>query len=322
MNQILVTEDKNLNQKKNKTKTKKERTSEPASINTIIRFFCITIIIFGIALSGNGAYSFSKEMHDKKTASVPVITTKTNGNEIKLTISNKVPIREIKYAWNSSKEIKVVSCNNKTEVELTINIISGNNKLNITVIDANSKSTQFVKNYIQQNDTTKPEITISNEDPKIKITVTDDTALDHIVYKYGNNEEVKISATEDSPTKIETYIDEVQSEQMTLTVQAVDKAQNFASVEQQVKGATKAKIEATPDPTDPSYIIIKVNDNDKIRMVAFTINGVDYTTDPNISLNSKDFEYKLKVEKGQTNIKIKAYNVSEQVTEFEGVYNY
>ena len=317
MNQILITEDVN----KKKTKNEKE-VKTTSDIRSVVRFFAIVIIIFGLILSGSSAYGMFQEVQERKARSVPVVTTQRNGNSINLIVKNDIGIKTIKYSWNSSTET-VVQGKNKTQVETTINIIPGNNRLNITVIDVNNAITTYVKNYIQEEkDTTEPVITIENEDPRIKITVTDDTALDYIVYKYGDNEEVKVEASAEDPTKIEAYIDNVLETQLTLKVEAVDKAQNFATKEQEVKGATKPKIEVYADPVDPSYLIIKVTDNDGLRMVAFYVNEDEYKTDPNTSLNMKYFEYRQQVPKVETKLVVHAYNLSEQVSEFEGIYNY
>ena len=313
MNQILMTE-----QDKNVKKVKGEK----ADTNTVIKFFAIVIMIFGIVISGSNGYTLAKNIQQKKSASVPTVITARSGNQIKLTVKNDIGIKSVKYSWNDSTE-KVVEGKNQKEVTTLINVIPGNNRLNITVLDVNNNTTQYVKNYVQEEqDTSEPVISISNEDPKIKITVTDDTALDYVVYKYGDNAEVKVQANEDDPTKLDIYIDNVSPEQKTLTIEAVDKAQNHSTKTQDVKGATKPKIEVTPDPSDASYLVIKVTDNEGIRMVVFYVNGQEYQTDPNVSLDQKTFEYKQKVEKGQTNITVNAYNLSEQVTEFVGVYNY
>ena len=57
-------------------------------------------------------------------------------------------------------------------------------------------------------------------------------------------------------------------------------------------------------------------------MVAYYINDVLYQTNPDVPLGTTDFEYRQKVEKGENKVKINAYNVSEQVSEFDGIYNY
>lgn len=316
MNQILMTEAVNKNAKN------KSRVSNSSDITAVVRFFAIIIMVFGLALSGSSAFGMVQNIQENKNKSIPVVSAQRNGNSVKITVKNDIGIKTIKYSWNDSTET-VVQGRNKKQVETTINIIPGNNKLNMTVIDSNNGTTTYVKNYVQEEkDTTEPVITVQNEDPRIKITVTDDTALDYIIYKYGDNEEVKVEASEDDPTKIEGYIDNVLETQVTLKIEAVDKAQNFATKEQQVKGATKPKIEVVSDPTDQSYLIIRASDNEGLRMVVFYINEDEYKTDPNTSLNMKNFEYRQKVPKGETTIKVHAYNLSEQVSEFEGIYTY
>lgn len=316
MNQILMTEAVNKNAKN------KSRVSNSSDITAVVRFFAIIIMVFGLALSGSSAFGMVQNIQENKNKSIPVVSAQRNGNSVKITVKNDIGIKTIKYSWNDSTET-VVQGRNKNQVETTINIIPGNNKLNMTVIDSNNGTTTYVKNYVQEEkDTTEPVITVQNEDPIIKITVTDDTALDYIIYKYGDNEEVKVEASEDDPTKIEGYIDNVLETQVTLKIEAVDKAQNFATKEQQVKGATKPKIEVVSDPTDQSYLIIRASDNEGLRMVVFYINEDEYKTDPNTSLNMKNFEYRQKVPKGETTIKVHAYNLSEQVSEFEGIYTY
>lgn len=316
MNQILMTEAVNKNAKN------KSRVSNSSDITAVVRFFAIIIMVFGLALSGSSAFGMVQNIQENKNKSIPVVSAQRNGNSVKITVKNDIGIKTIKYSWNDSTET-VVQGRNKNQVETTINIIPGNNKLNMTVIDSNNGTTTYVKNYVQEEkDTIEPVITVQNEDPRIKITVTDDTALDYIIYKYGDNEEVKVEASEDDPTKIEAYIDNVLETQVTLKTEAVDKAQNFATKEQQVKGATKPKIEVVSDPTDQSYLIIRASDNEGLRMVVFYINEDEYKTDPNTSLNMKNFEYRQKVPKGETTIKVHAYNLSEQVSEFEGIYTY
>lgn len=256
MNQILMTEAVNKNARN------KSKISNSSDITAVVRFFAIIIMVFGLALSGSSAFGMVQNIQENKNKSIPVVSAERNGNSVKITVKNDIGIKTIKYSWNDSTET-VVQGRNKNQVETTINIIPGNNKLNMTVIDSNNGTTTYVKNYVQEEkDTTEPVITVQNEDPRIKITVTDDTALDYIIYKYGDNEEVKVEASEDDPTKIEGYIDNVLETQVTLKIEAVDKAQNFATKEQQVKGATKPKIEVVSDPTDQSYLIIRASDNE------------------------------------------------------------
>src|SRR5574344_2074577 len=317
MNQILMTEETN-NPRQNNTNLKKPI----QDINKIVLTFAIIIITFGLALTGISGYSLANTIKENKNASVPNVTATRKGNQIEISVKDETAIKYIKYSWNNSNEISV-NAKNKTEFKTTINIISGNNKLNIKVVDVKNKVTQYVKNYIQdEKDTTEPEITITNEDPKLKITVTDDTALDYIVYKYGDNAEVKVEANTEDPTKIEAYVENLLTSQVTLHIEAVDKAQNTKTYDQEVKGVKKPTITVTPDEKDPSYLIIKVNDEDGLQRVVYYINDQEYSTNKDVSLSTKEFVWRQKVEKGTSNVKVNAYSLTEQVGEFLGIDNY
>lgn len=320
MNQILVTEGNNFNKDKREKKAKNKSTVS-GDITGIIRIFAILILIFGLAIAGNGAYAIMQEVQEAKTSKVPVVTTQRSGNAVTISISCDTGIRTIMYSWNDSTQT-VIQGKNKTELEEVVTVPAGDNRLNISVIDSKGKQTKFVKNFIQaEKDTTEPVIEFEVVNSNIKIIVTDDTALDYITYKIGDSQEVTVEAEYEGQTTIEETISVPQG-QSTLVVEAVDKEQNFATKEQEVKGVKKPVIEVTPDPNDSSYLIIKATDEDALRMVSYYINGQEYKTDPNTSLNTKTFEWRQKVDPGETNITVHAYNVSEQVTEFIGVYNY
>lgn len=316
MNQILVTEKVEQDNKKNKNFIEK------LEISSIIKYFAIALIIFGIALTGNASYALSQGIKQKKEEKVPIVTIEKKGNLLKVNVKSEVPIRSFGYSWNND-ELQYTSGANKTEFKIEIKIIQGNdNKLNISILDTNNKKTKYTEKYSQEADTTEPDISITNEDPKIKITVTDDTELDHVIYKYGDNDEVTVKADSSDPTKIEIYIDDVQSTQQTLTVEAVDVAQNHAEESQEVKGTTKPKIDIRRDINDASLLHIIVTDEDNLRMIVFYINDKQYQTDPNVSLDKKTFDQKLRVSEGTTKIRVNAYNVSGQTSEVSVDYTY
>lgn len=286
------------------------------------RVFAMLILIFGIALAGDGAYAFMQNMELAKNTKIPVVEVSKSGNTAKLSIKCETGIRTVSYAWNDSTP-KIVQGRGNTLVEQTISIPSGgDNKLNISVIDSKGQTRRYVKNLKQdERDTTEPTIEFEVVNSNIKIIATDDTAIDYITYRYGDTQEVTVNAKQEGQIKIEETIPVTQGESV-LEVEAVDKAQNVATIEQKIKGTKRPTIEVIPDPNDPSYLIIKAYDDDGLRMVSYFINDQEYKTDPNISLNSKTFEWKQKVEPGETRILVHAYNISEQVTEFDGIYNY
>lgn len=321
MNQILMTEGNAPKDNFRNKRAPKDKTPKEIGITSVVRFFAVLILIFGLALVGNGTYAMMQELQSEKSNNIPEVTTQIRGKSITIKIKCENGIKNLRYSWNDSVE-KLVQGNNRKELEETISAPTGDSKLNISVINSNGKQTNFVKNIkVAENDTTEPTIDFEVVNANVKIIVTDDTALDYIVYKYGDNAEVKIEATQEGQTKIETTIPVTQG-QSTLKVEAIDKSQNYATKEQEVKGAKKPTIEVNVDPNDYSYVIIKAKDEDGLRMISYYINGTEYKTDPNISLNMKEFEYRQKVDPGENKITIHAYNINEQVTEFIGTYDY
>ena len=321
MNQILMTDDNRKKAKKVKEKNPREPKA-PGDITGVAKAFAGIILLFGLALSADGAYAYTKNVELAKNTKAPIVSILKSGNTAKLSIECTSGIRTVSFTWNNSNPTIVQGRGNKT-LEQTISIPSGeNNKLNITVIDSNGQTKRYVKTLNQDAvDTTEPVITIEGVNSNIKINVKDDTAIDYIIYKYGDSQEVTIAATEEGQTIIEETIPAQQGE-ATLTIEAVDKAQNVATKEQKIKGSKRPTVEITPDPNDPSYLIIRATDEDGLRLLAYDLNGQGYTTDPSISINEKTFVYRQKIEPGRNEISLRVYNINEQVTEFNGVYNY
>ena len=318
MNQILMTDNQNLNQKK-KNKTYNDG---PIEIRTICKFFAIIIMLFGFILAGNGVYALVQDAQSKKLASVPVVTINKKGKELQINIENKDGIKSVTYYWNDSVQLQNVTGQNKTSLSFNVTLPVGNSKLNIEVTDSNGIKKSYVKNYfLEGEDLTEPEINFEVVDENIKIIVTDDRELDYVAYIVGDGEEQIVEANEENPAVIEILVP-VSQGQVNIKVEAVDKAQNVANEEQEIKGATKPIIEVVPDPEDPSYLIVRASDEEGLRMVAYYIGDDLYQTDPNISINEKTLEWRQKVEPGETIIKVHAYNINEQVTEFIGQYTY
>lgn len=327
MNQILMTDnaprDNNRNNfnNRNTMNNKNNRQSSTLEIKSIARIFAIVILVFGLILSGGSAYAMFQNIEDNKNAIQPVVTATKQSGLIVLDIETKNGVRTVSYNWNGGTEVKKAG-QNKREVEVTTTEIPfGNSKLNITITDSTGKSFKYVKNYIKENDDiTEPEIDFEVVDENIKIIVTDDVELDSATYQVGEDEAKTVYA-EAGQTTLEILVP-ITRGQITINIEATDAAGNVATKNQEVKGATKPTIEVTADPNDLSYLIIKAHDVEGLRMVSFYINDQQYQTDPNVSLGTTDFEYRFQVQRGETKVIVHAYNVNEQVAEFDGVYNY
>ena len=79
MNQILSVDNSPKEQfKKEKVKKQKMRNSGPIGIDSILKFFSIAILVFGIFMIGSGSYSMYKEMSSEEADKKPVEVTVTD----------------------------------------------------------------------------------------------------------------------------------------------------------------------------------------------------------------------------------------------------
>ena len=282
-------------------------------IDTIVKIFAISLIVFGVATLGNGVYAKSKISKIKENQKIPNVSISRKGNVLNLTVKSEVALRSVGYAWNG-EDFQYSSAKQQKQFNMNIKVIDGSdNKLNIAVVDMSNKKSTYHSEYSKEPDTTNPEIVISNADPKIKITVTDDTALDHVTYKYGDDQEQRIEADPRDPSKLEFYIDNVDTEQKTLLVEAVDSSQNHAEKEEKVVGTTKPKIELGRDSQDPSIIQIRITDTINLHKVVIYKNDQRFdTSDSLVSINDTVYTAKVRVNSGDV-LKIEAHNMKEKM---------
>lgn len=146
MNQILVTK----NDKSKKVKEKKVREPKaPGDITGVAKAFAGIILLFGLALSADGAYAYTKNVELAKNTKAPIVSVLKTGNTAKLSIECTSGIRTVSFTWNNSNPTIVQGRGNKI-LEQIISIPSGeNNKLNITVIDSNGQTKRYVKTLNQ-----------------------------------------------------------------------------------------------------------------------------------------------------------------------------
>ena len=111
MNQILSTSMPTDN-KKQKNKI---RNTNPTSISSILKFFAIAMLIFGILLIGLGAYSiYEKESKQKEENLQPSISLEDKSNDtVLLKVVYGKNISKLEYIWNDEEETNVNGNNGK-----------------------------------------------------------------------------------------------------------------------------------------------------------------------------------------------------------------
>lgn len=297
MNQILQTEN-------NKSKG-------PIEINKIVKFFAIAILIFGLILIGLGLYSYISNIAKEKTTAQknlkPDVNVTKQEDDILIQVTHNVAISQIIYKWNSEAE-QVIDGENKTSLSETIDLPFGTNTLYIRVVDINGEETIFQKEYVVDGDG-KPVIELTlTKDYKIKITVQDAVGLKYINYTWNNGEKTRVEANMENLKVIEETV-EIPLGQNTLTVDAVNTSDVITTKELEVKGVKRPTVSFAKDGDN---LIIKVEDEDAIKVVLFTLNGQRY------QINGRDrkvIEHRQPIPKGESTLELTAENNDGGITE-------
>lgn len=301
MNQILSVEDTKKKNKKSK-KQKMPRNSGPVAIESILKFFAIAILIFGIFMIGSGSYSMYTNSQEDTSNVKPTIQVEENEKEITLRVSHSKALSKVTYKWNNDEEVEI-QASGKREVSQTIEIPTGENTLTIYAQDENGQETTYQKSYTLEGDIT---IDFALDGNNIKVTTSGKNELSYMTYRWDEEEETRVDINN---TQIEQSI-EIPMGQHTLTVIVVDVNNTTETKEQEVKGVTKPNLEITTDGSD--NFIIKVSDNEGLKRLEFTVNDTDKYK---LELKGKtELEYQWPIEDGENILDVTVYNQSD-VTE-------
>lgn len=302
MNQILSVDNNNIK------KEKKKRSSGGAQpeIQSIVKFFAIVILIFGLCMIGTGSYSMYKDSVGNKEISKPTISIQNvSESEIILKISHDKELTKVTYSW-TGKGLNEIDCEGKKEVEEKIEIPSGTNTLTIYASDINGEENSHQQTYTLESETT---INFEVDGNSIKVIAEGQNELSYMTYRWDDEEETRIDINN---LKIEQNVD-IPVGLHTLTVIVVDSNNKTTTKEQEVKGVTKPKLEVTTDGV--ANFIIKGTDEQGLEKVEFIINEEKYR----INLEGRtEFEYAYPLHDGENKLEVIIYNING-VTETEKV---
>lgn len=305
MNQILSVDNNSGKGRKNTIKEPKMKNNGPLEISSILKFFAIVLIIFGIFMIGSGSYSMYKDIQGDGSKLKPTISVQeVSETELSLKVSHNKSISKLTYSWNDEEGTEV-QCDGKKNIEQKIEIPSGTNKLTVKATDINGLESKYESEYSVEGDIN---IRIEKEDPKIKITANGKEQLSYMTYRWDEEEEVKIDIND---TQIEQLI-EVPAGQHKLTVIVVDINNKTETKEEDVLGAKKPKIEVTTDGAE--NFIINASDDQGIKRVEFIQNGNPYSLDLDKVYSLEDrkvFEYKWPLTDGENKLEIRVYNEND-----------
>lgn len=292
MNQILSVE--------NTKKEKQKRNRGPADIESILKFFSIALIVFGIFMVGSGSYSMYKDSQEETASNKPTISVATlTEGQVTLTIEHSRTLSKVTYKWNDEEEIPI-DCNGKRKVEQTIEIPTGTNTLSVYAEDVNGRISTYQKSYTIQGDIS---IEFSVDGNNIKITTEGKEELAYLTYRWDEEEETRVDIND---VRNETTV-EIPKGQHTLTVIAVDINNKTQTEEQEVKGVTKPNLEVTTDGS--SNFVIKASDEEGLTRLELIRNETEKYF---LNLDGRtELEYNFPIIEGENKLEVIVYNESD-----------
>lgn len=277
----------------------------PKAIKRIVKFFAIVIIVFGIILMGKGSYAIYKNIEINSGDNIPVVYMDRVNNTVVIKAEDNIEISKLIYSWNKGEETILLP--NSKKVEEVVLLPNENSVLNVTIVDTKGKETKFMQEWnIEGTDIRKPEIEITTDEDIRKITIIarDETEINYLIYKWNEEEEIKINATENDKLKIQETIDMILGENK-LTVKAVDKNGNTETLEKTIIISSKPVIAIKQSN---GKLAVTINDEVGIKKVTLNINGQTYGG--NYS-GKKQLKLNVPLKKGNNTISITAINESD-----------
>ncbi len=310
MNQILSTSmPMDDNRKKNKVKS-----SKPIETRSILKFFAIIVVVFGISMIGTGVMAIYKnqmQVIEQNLEPTISIENKTERTAL-LKVMHQRVITKVEYAWNKSTPV-VVYGNNGKYLEKEIKLPAGKNTLHVLVQDENGKEITYDKEYdIASN------IDVKVSGNKIKITYEEsDTLISYMTYRWDEGEENTITIND---TSINKEIEAMKGLHQ-LTIVVVDENNNTDTKVQKIKGVSKPNLEIDFDD-EIKHFVIKTSDEEQLEKVEFKLN---YDDAQNYVLNLKDMNLKelvytlpMELQVGENVLEVTVYN-KNGLSEYTGV---
>jgi len=284
MNQILYTGD--------------AKNRKSPNIKSIIKFFAISLAVFGICIIGVAIYSIlnSKDKANLKPEIqiVPSIEDKL----ISVKITDDLGIDKIVYKLNDQET--ELELNGKLEKSLELDLDEGENVFKITVTDIKGEQKEFEQLYTVEN---KTNVEFSSQSGKINVKITSENEISYITYRWDDGEETKV---EIGDKKYDLIVDSPEGYgKYTLTVNVVDI--NNATTEA-TKEVIKDKEPTVQVSRNDKEFIIHAEDDEGLNKVQLILNGNEVG---NIEINEKTWDYTVPFVEGENKLIIRVYNINE-----------
>lgn len=326
MNQILLTDNYN-NRDKKSNNNKNYNRNNSKDIKKIIIFFAVVILVFGAAIGILYGYNLYKDRKGQnKEVAKPEVSLEKSGNEVTIIAKAEAGINKIIYQWNEEDE-NVKEYGGRTKQEESISVPDGDNTLKVKVIDQAGQEIETTEEFSENNSLQDPEDKINinlsiiesgNDKGKLKIQVKSEAPIKYMSYKWNNEEETKIEASEsEEKTNLEANID-VKRGKNTLSVLAEDIEGNSNQVEKKFEGKLKPEFEVY---REGNRLYMKITHDKGFKKIEFNINGIELTYDetkPDYSEDKKEVEYYFNLQEGENLVVINALSNEETSDIYEG----
>ena len=188
MNQILSVE---LPKKRSKIKT--GQNNNKVSTKSAVTFFSIVLILFGLALIGVSIYSFigSKENTETtKLDNLPRIDVAQNATELEIEITCASEIASVEYNWEG-KEVEKAKTNGRNNMNLKLDIPSGNNIFTMKVTDTEGRKNEYSQEYVGPKEPNITQFDPTQIRNNITVKCEEEQIIKEMSYYYDDEPETK-----------------------------------------------------------------------------------------------------------------------------------
>lgn len=289
MNQILQMKDKNLG---NKSKILKTVILPMLLVIAIVSIICVLFWFLGggefINKLINGEIIFGQPQKVTST-----ITFNQKDEKVVMEVHNEVGISKIIYSINNGSK-QILGLSGEKAIIKDIKLDVGENVISVTVTDIDGNSTEKEETFVVE--AIKPIVELSVIGNSIKITITSETDLSEIKYKWNeNSEKIENINTYENRKLFEKQL-EIPIGQNILTVIATDIDGNKTEKVQEIKGVTKA---VTATYVSGEYLHFTVTGKENIEKVEFQFNGQRFLMNVETFGETKIVHYKVKLVEGK-----------------------
>lgn len=264
------------------------------SINVIVSFFAICVIILGICIISGSVYAKEKINEVVAANAKPQVDINRNdeNNTIEINVKHIRGITKIAYRWND-EENTVIDGKNRKNITETIDLIGGENILTVVITEENGQTVTYEKKYKVGN---IPVIKLEAVSNGVQITATSEEAkISYISYNWDDGEEQKITVDE----KEYSGVINAPKGLHTLKIEVVDSNDMKAKKEQAVVGDTEPDLTEEPKVVNgKATFVIDASDDEGITTMEITHNK---GTKQTIQVNDKTAHQEVVMTSGETN---------------------